>query len=207
MKIALSGKLLSGKTTIAEYLRDYYGYEIFSFATPIVELENIARYDCFRIREGELEKYLYGLDNSVYSAIHLAFDIARNANLLEFIGSYIKCRGFRQRLGEEIVKDVPDFFINRLLEVTTNKDDIVIDDLRLASELTALRYHFWKIVRCECDETLRLTRVLHRYPNTTIAQLYHYSETMLDSYISFFDAAVHTDQPIGLSIRQLKEQL
>ena len=35
MKIALIGKMGSGKTTLAKYIEERYGYSLLSFATPV----------------------------------------------------------------------------------------------------------------------------------------------------------------------------
>jgi hypothetical protein len=120
MLIGLTGQMGVGKTTIANALRDNYGFVVKAYATPLkkamVELTGLSMeyFTDIELKEKQLE---YGLSP----------------------------RELMQKFGTEFVREMvnPDFWIIRMRRVIKKlqeeKQHIVIDDVRFENEAALIR--------------------------------------------------------------------
>ena len=156
--VAISGKMSAGKTTLAAAIATQY-------RLPIVSLAGILK--------GDVATALYdaGLAESEKDIIRLHKG---------------KLRGTLQEWGA-IFRDIngPDYWVSRLF--VERSSGFIVDDMRFKNEFVALRERGFYLVRLEPPELERLDRVEAAYPEVTTAQLFHQSETDLDSKLSDFD--------------------
>lgn len=174
MCIAISGKIGSGKTTVAEYIRDTYGYEIVSLASPLKKLASFkgeasitingnAIIDSMFAREGEriAGKYIYQ---------------TMMERFVEELDSDQKPRVFLQSLGEAFRNIDEDCWVNYLLKrCTSGVHTYVCDDLRYTNEKRVLEAARWTTVRMDASPDVRIKR---RHITDSIDK--HPSEISLD---------------------------
>lgn len=120
--IAITGLKRSGKDTIANYLRDNYGYTIFRFAEPIKKVI-ILLMEYANISKDDIENYL-------------EFD--KEVVIPELNASY---RQLAQTLGTEWGREQidQDFWVNLLNFTIKDNDKVVISDLRFESEVDFIK--------------------------------------------------------------------
>lgn len=160
MKIAICGKIASGKTTLANKLCEAYGFQKFSFAAKVKE---------------------------VATEICGMHPDKKDRRLLQTIG-----HGLRQIISSDV-------WITPVLSQTKNIKRAVIDDLRYANELAALKQNGWIVIRLNISDRLQEERIRAAYPNSHkqhIENLMHPSETELDEVnIKAFDFSIDVDDP------------
>ena len=191
MRIAISGKMGSGKSTAAEILRDEYGFEIVSLATPLRKLAEMAKMPAAKEYAENTIALVYMLklfedpDNAIAAFqryMALCYDCAEELN------SEAKPRNFLQRLGTEVGRAIePDVWVRELLKKTAFATvNIVCDDLRFINEATLLRASGWNLWRMEISEEVREVRLARvnggHLPEDHNERQLHPSETELDSW-------------------------
>ena len=184
--VGISGKMAVGKTQLANYLCEEFGYVKYAFATPMKELERLhQRYKTNEINENELKSlllpYIINLNIPIHEAGKELMELYNNTPLV-----LPKNREFLQKLGTDIVRK---YNVNAWTEYTINciknvDKPIVIDDIRFPNELDTLRKEGFFLVKMTSDDDLRLDRIEKLYGKEALSplRLNHPSETMLDEY-------------------------
>lgn len=170
MRLALIGKMFSGKTTAARYLVDTYNFHHLSFGDGVKE-NAAAMLNAFCEEEDLPPNWTLDTINA-----NKANPIVRH--LLQFTGGEIG----RQLIGDEYM------WIDKVLskvgkiEAKTPEANIVIDDCRYENEYDVLKAAGFTIVRVQQSDLNRMTLMQKRYPNTWQAVASHPSETSLDNH-------------------------
>ena len=136
VKIAICGKMASGKTTLAEYLvNEYHETSKFSLADAV---KRFARF-VYDIPEGHKDRVAFqkigdGARKELYENIWID-------TLLNKIAHY------------EVVSNNKGFIKN-----------FIIDDVRYVNEVLELKNDGWLIIKLEIDEELQKERLINTYP-------------------------------------------
>lgn len=158
MRVAISGKMASGKSTAAEALVGV-GFERMALADPLKRVANtIADW----LRDREL------IEGNVYS------DLTNKASK--------HGREWLQFLGTECMRDLvlPDLWERVLVHRLPRGEDVVVDDLRFKTEAQALMDAEFLLIRIEAPDDLRLARAGWLYSGQETAG--HRSEQELDDW-------------------------
>lgn len=186
MRIAISGKMGSGKSTAAQILQELYGFEIVSLATPLRRLVEIAKADkTEELAHAYMLRLFEHPDNATAAFqryMALCYDCA------EELAGPGKPRNFLQRLGTEVGRAIePDVWVRELLKKTSFATvNIVCDDMRFLNEATLLRASGWELWRMEISEEIREVRLARLnggvLPEDHNERQLHLSETELDGF-------------------------
>jgi cytidylate kinase len=155
MRVAISGKMGSGKTTLANVLEGYYGFQRFAFAD---KLKQVAM-------------DLWGLSHEE------VYGNKKNRRLLQDLG--IKMREIDENVWADYLLrelNIRDAYASPV-QVTSN---VVVDDLRFKNEYHKLRENGFIVVRVEADEGVRQKRIGEAFKNTG-----HLSECDLDDIVDW----------------------
>lgn len=158
--IGISGKMCSGKTTLAKYISETRGYPVVSLATALKE-------DV----KGALKKAGLAVRKDQMFTKHKA----QIRPMLQLWGEL-----FRYFNGE-------NWWVDRLF--TDNDPPFVVDDVRYQNEVEGLRERGFLIIRLAVPRDVQLARIERLYPLARMSDLTHASETALDSYYNF-DAVI-----------------
>lgn len=165
-RIAITGKMRSGKSEIASILTSDYGFEKVSFADPLKRLAD----DMFR--------YLY---EPIYAPCPFSDDGKR-------IVDYRKPRKLLQELGQSMRAIDEDVWIKKAeatveaLENYRSTQGIVIDDLRQPNEEIWCRNNGFTIIRVNADEGLRAERADVLGDKYSADDMRHDTEQHVDSF-------------------------
>ena len=192
MKIGITGKMVSGKTTLAEYLVREHGFTRVSLADPIKELESIQAHvpDALvtqklrpiinnlveKKQRHELEKWLMET-----FAKYPKMPGEKNRDLLQTLGHQA-----RERYGNGI-------WVNYALKRSKQYDNVVIDDMRYQNEALLLRSSGFSIWRIEISKDTQRRRLLSIYGPQMLEFTDHPSETNLDTGWDLFDHVINGD--------------
>jgi dephospho-CoA kinase len=150
MKIALTGKMRSGKDTVARYLYDYYHFPCYAFGDKLKKSANELFY--FELLDGEKPRELY------------------------------------QFFGQAMRKRAPDIWVHHLFEDVNfaieycGATKILITDLRQPNEYERCKAEGFKIVRVNCDDDIRLKRMIERNDSFSKEDLEHETESYIDTF-------------------------
>lgn len=203
MRIALSGKMASGKSTIAKELSDKYGYYTLSIGSEIkpLALDLVTNREKFENRLTELvrDKKEYAF---ILHEVYDYFDTHFQNAVWEWDGSHnlVKNNDYRK-----LLQEIPmlirnhlgnEIFLKRLLErnktVLSRKQDIVIDDLRFTEEKQLLEKHNFITLRLDISEEEQMKRIARKYGKIKSTVWNHPSETALDQAV--FDLRIDVTQ-------------
>ncbi len=120
MKIAIAGRMASGKTTLADHLVDR-GYQKVSLAGKVKE---IAR-DLFQMEE--------------------------------------KDRPLLQQIGMKMREIRPSVWIDYIIHLGEQNDNLVIDDVRFVNEASVLQEAGWIVIRLNIEDKLQKERLQNTY--------------------------------------------
>lgn len=159
MNIALTGKLRSGKDTIAEYLVSHYGYTRFAFGDGIRRVT----------RELYPEAYVNG---------------EKPRALLQGFGQM--ARAFDENVW---VNDCFRMIDEHRLSFSDPANvSVVISDLRQPNELSRCRSEGYVIIRVNAPDTLRLDRATASGDSFNAETLTHETEQHVDTFAADYDA-------------------
>ncbi len=161
MRIAIGGRIASGKTTAADALVRELEYEKFSLATPLKELA------------AKIIDWLETQD--------VFFDPEDPFELKD--KKHPKGRAFLQYLGTEAMRGttLPDLWERVLLHRIGSRENVVVDDLRFRSEAEAFLSAGFLLIKIVTPDDVRLERIDRLYPGVQTT-LGHVSETDLDQW-------------------------
>lgn len=189
MRIALSGKFYSGKSTAAEVLVREFGFTKLALAD---ELKAMAAEIVYFLRE------CAGLQ-------HAGALLDKTTPL---------GRAWLQWLGTDLIrKRDADFWAKQLIRRLSNEAEalrnVVVDDMRFRNEALLLRDAGFKLVRIEATRGVRHRRAAALGVELSPEREYHPSETDLDDF-PLWDAIINGDVPIQAfrqSIRAMIKEL
>ena len=176
LKIAVSGKMAAGKTTLTNIIQqhhemqqphdDRFFEDIFSYSTQL----------------------------------SLATPVKEVAKEYFFMRENHKDRPLLQKIGQQFRDIRPSVWIDLLIAEANKLSEefrmnnvegcLVCDDVRFPNELDALREDGWFLIRLEVDDETRHKRVKHTYPydaDIHWANRNEISETALDDYEGKWD--------------------
>jgi dephospho-CoA kinase len=198
-KIAISGKMASGKTTAANILRDKYGYKVCSVAAPIKEIASIAT------DEKKVAEVIMRLCNWNVARAQKCKEAFKNmypkyeGHDLTFKDN--KTRSFLQELGRTFREIDPDVWIRDLIQRSRSENLVVIDDLRYRNELRLLKEAGFITIRLNITEDIQKERLKNLYGHVDNDKINDSSETDLDN--SEFDYVINNTEDIQTLIKQL----
>ena len=138
IKIAISGKMCSGKSFCSKMIAEKYPqFKTFSFADKLKKTAHDLFFQDFQIKEG---------------GEHTLVQMYKNRRL------YVD---FGQRMREID----PNVWINHVLKDTKDVQFALIDDLRFKNEMKALKMNGWKTVRLNVSRELQVERLKNTYSN------------------------------------------
>jgi len=176
LKIAVSGKMVAGKTTLTNLIQQHHENQ-----QPTNEKYFQEPYSCSR-------------------QISLAAPVKQVAKEYFLMPENYKDRPLLQKIGQHFREIRPSIWIDLLIanaeeisqEFTSKKIKgcLVCDDVRFPNELDALRENGWFLIRLQVDDDIRKKRVTHLYPDDSDihwANRNEISETALDDYEGGWD--------------------
>ena len=158
IKIAISGKMCSGKSFCAKMIKKKYNNAtIFSFAGKLKKVTHNLFFDKFSNVEGNE---------------HTITQMYKNRQLYVDVG---------QRMREVD----PMVWVNHVIKDSTGCNFAVVDDLRFKNEMKALQKDGWKIIRLHIPKDAQMLRLGNMYINSEqhIDGLNSISETDLDDVV------------------------
>lgn len=180
VKIAISGKMCSGKSFCSKMIQQRYPrFQIFSFAEKL----KLVAHDLF----SEQFNIVGGKEQTV-SQMH------KNRKLYVDVG--------------QKMKDIdPNVWTNYVLKQSRDVDFAIIDDLRFKNEMDALKDDGWKLVRLNVTRDQQINRLKSIYSNSKehILGLDSETERDLDDVLdSNFDLVLNQEES-GVNIYHLLE--
>lgn len=163
MKIALVGKMRSGKNTVGDYLVSNYGFNEFAFGTGIGEV--IKTYFPEELKKGKPRHFYQHIGQSMRELDKDVWVKYLLNSINEFQYSYT--RNFDKEA------------------------NIVITDSRQYNEVAALRREGYLIVKVVADEEKRINRIIDSGDNFDINMLFHDTELQVDTVVA--DIEIHNN--------------
>lgn len=185
IRIAITGKMRSGKTTAAKHLCMNYDFKILSFGEPIKRIAD------------EYFKHLY-------EPIYENCPFSDND---ESIAGYKKPRKLLQQIGQLFRQIDEDVWIKRAeqtmqyYELYRDTRGIVIDDLRQPNEYEWARANGFVIIRINAPDELRIERAKAAGDDFDEADLTHETERYIDGF------AVDYEIDNAHSLEELERQI
>ena len=167
--IAISGKIASGKTTLARILAADYGI-------PVIPLAYCLKAD---VAEALSEAGLAHEKDLIVPDLK-----PHMRGLLQDWGLL-----FRNLNGE-------DYWVQRLFSYAKSQKtpNFIVDDMRFRNEFHGLQRRGFLTIRLDIGGPTQEKRLKELYPDTPMSQLQHTSETDLDNMTGLFDIYVTPDQ-------------
>jgi len=189
MKFAISGKIASGKSTMANYLVSEYNYEEVSFAKPLKDLEYIQATQPV----SSWRRLIYPIAKDIHEVSGV--DILTISNLImncfyrhpRLPGE--KNRKLIQDLGTDVIRKKVNYdtWVKLLLLKHGHKEKVVISDMRFGNEFTTVRDNGFITVRVHVPEHVQKARIKNLYGEYDEDKLTHHSEVDLDYRLEDFD--------------------
>lgn len=211
-KIAISGKIASGKTTVSDYISNNYGHIQIRSAEYLKKL-------CMDIAIGNKKsQILTGKLKTIYSEAYETVQfIAINEEESRLIWNRLKplmkefndvldtskktdrVRSMLQIVANDLIDNVRQtIWIDSLIKGVGDKLEtsplFVHDDLRYPFEALALRNAGFTLIRLDISKEEQLKRVGELYPDLNLKRLNHKGETALDKH--GFDYVISSNQPL-----------
>lgn len=154
VNIAITGKMRSGKDTIAEYLVEKYGYKKFSFGGNMKKIAD------------QLFGGIHKPSRSVYQKFaQLCREIDPDVWIKQVDKSIIYYKSMYKAFGAE-----------------DEISPIVISDLRQPNEYDYCKRNWYFIVRVTTPEDARIQRIYNLEPNITEEEINHCTEGYVDNF-------------------------
>lgn len=211
-KIAISGKMTSGKSTIAKALAFNHGYKVFSIGDGIKkvstylvnnQLNEAKKYLETSMEKEKLEKVLERYTNMYENFKNRPFEKDEN-------NQYIKTETYReltQRLAAETREVCGESFwfqmsLIKANEMIENGEKVICDDIRLKDEKELFEQSGFKIIRLEIEKEEQFKRMENLYGKINEERLNDKTETALDD--EEFDLKINVK---GLSVEEIVEEI
>ncbi len=181
LKVGLVGKAGAGKTTLANYLKDSYGFEVLSLASPIKEMEkdienNVPFIDIY---DKHIHPY-YPLDRMQIAMVIQIFNRAKSIprehpkprKRLQYLGT----DGFRNNIDSSFWIKLAEARANNLSDVP----GAVIEDIRFVNEYTNFSANGWRLIKIKISPAEQRRRLESLYGELDESILEHPSEKEVD---------------------------
>ena len=172
VKIAISGKMCSGKSFCSKIIQQRYPqFKIFSFAGKLKSVARDLFSDHFEIVPGK---------EQTISQMH------KNRNL------YVD-------VGQKMREIDPNVWTNYVLKESRGVNFAIIDDLRFKNEMDALKREGWKLIRLNINREQQIRRLQSTYINSNehIKGLDSETEKDLDDVLdSKFDLVLNQEEGV-----------
>ena len=183
IKIAISGKMCSGKSFCAKMIKKKYNQvEVLSFAGKLKEVTHDLFFDKFV---------------NVESLEHTISQMHKNRRL------YVD-------IGQSMREIDPMVWINHVIRDSNDLRFVVVDDLRFKNEMNALQKDGWKIVRLKISRDHQIERLGSIYLNSEehIDGLTSVTETELDDVLDTdYDFVVEDCDNVGEKVLKWVDDL
>lgn len=212
-KIAISGPMASGKTTVLTAILGEFKCEREAFARPLKELAEAAILDTV-LRDSAVARILQRLFAQRAALGLRAYQIYESLRQdcfeeLEAQKEGKKARVFLQQLGSCFRELDEDVWAKDIVARTSDGRSYVVDDLRYENEARILRDNGWRLIRCQVPEDIRRCRIAKLYGKYDESVLLHPSEIELD-YWDDWDYILNTGVPLeeqSLEVSKMMEAL
>jgi hypothetical protein len=155
IKLALCGRLRSGKDTAAKYLTLFYDFQPFAFADP-------------------LKRYLHEIFPHVPRE-------PKPRRLLQLFGQ--KMREIDPDVWINLtMRQIDEYLRQHACDCSPLKPRVVVTDCRQQNEFDRLRAAGFVFVRINADDELRIRRALEAGDDFTAEDLAHETELLIDSF-------------------------
>ncbi len=191
LKVAISGKMGSGKTTFTNLLQQHHENHI--------PESNLSRYEDIFIASERLS---------------LAAPVKKVAHDYFLMPLDYKDRSLLQQIGQKFRDIRPSIWIDLLIdnahklsqtyEKRQMEGCLVCDDVRFPNEVTRLREDGWFLIQLQVDDAIRQERIKRTYPDweTHWENRHEISETALDNHTEDWDLVLTNP-----SIDEVKEAI
>jgi cytidylate kinase len=198
-KVAFSGKMCSGKTTMAEYLVNNHGFTRVAIGDQIKKVSNMMIEDM-----AALQKYLNEMTPEFSEEIYAEFaeykELNKDAVFVKQGPVYVKneaYRGLTQKTGDIVrSKYGSDVWIMLLMKeadkIIENNGKVVCDDVRLKVEKEIFENEEYVLFKLEIDVEEQEKRILNMYNTYDPKALEHKTETDLDDVVFSEDVKIDT---------------
>lgn len=225
-RIAISGKICSGKTTVSDYLKDNYGFtqirsaeflkKICSTMAKINLLSSVssANQTATASLYNILDNYIRYISKNDIEYNKVKEEITRLHKEFSHIKDASKktddVREMLQVVANELIEKVrQDIWVSstikymKELELTEGVTKFVHDDMRYPFEYDALRKEGFVLIRLNISKEIQLKRIKKLYGKIKPERLEHISETALDR--ALFDYEISSDQPLPDMLLEIKK--
>jgi hypothetical protein len=208
--VGLAGNMGAGKTTVANWLVENYGYTKVSLATPLKQIANLMRMDETLYEGIRLANSVMGL--SPIGSFDLEGELGESRQYLENINglySQSKQREFLQFLGTDVMRaNSPDCFaiylLNKIgyLHYRKGITNFVVDDVRFLNEAGKIMdISYSKLITLQISEEKQRERI-------EILGGDHTSEKEIELIAGRYpNSVVNADRPLEKVLLAVKEKL
>ncbi|PFJ38852.1 hypothetical protein [Bacillus thuringiensis] len=212
-RIALSGKMTTGKSTLSQVLVEQMDFQIVSIGTTIKKTSTLLidnppllfQYLKQMVKENHNAQELFF---SLLTAYNNGFSHSEWTKNTE--GELIKNQSFRDLLqvvattGRNLLGENVwcEFAKNEAFLILENDIPVIIDDLRIPSEKQLFEKNDFHIIRLDIEKEEQLRRIYNLYGEIDEELLNHPTETALDD--ACFDLRIDTTH---LTVKEVSEQL
>jgi adenylate kinase family enzyme len=192
-KVAFSGKMCSGKTTMAELLVERYNFNRLAIGDQIKAVSNLFVENMVGLEE-YIEKWLPEHKERIIKGFKEYKKQTEGAIFVKQGKVYLKneaYRGLTQKTGDIVRGEYgDDVWINLLMkqadEIVKNGGKVVCDDVRLLVEKENFEDTGYKMIRLNINEEDQKKRILKTYKTYNEEALKHKTETELDQAVFEF---------------------
>jgi dephospho-CoA kinase len=186
-KVAFSGKMCSGKTTMAELLVERYNFKRLAIGDQIKAVSNLFVENMDEL-ELYIEKWLPEHKDRIVKGFKEYKEQTEGAVFVKQGKVYLKneaYRGLTQKTGDIVRGQYGDsVWIDLLMkqadEILKNDGKVVCDDVRLLVEKETFENDGYKMIRLDIQEDDQKERILEIYKTYNEEALKHKTETELD---------------------------
>src|SRR5690606_32906201 len=200
MRIAFAGSGATGKTTLAHYLEEHYGFACMSLATPIKRIIAEAPQDSHERHQFLLRWGRELFPGSIVLQARFATETAR-------VLAAERDPGRRaQLIGTDVGRALdPEVWIRYLLDHLP-AGSVVVDDVRFVNECEALRATGFRLVRLTAPPDVLAARLAARPGERRDPS--HPSEHGLEGLPDdYWGAVLDTSEPFGATVARLEALL
>lgn len=213
--VALNGKMRSGKSTVAEKLRDEHGFHIVSIGSTIKKVANLLIEQPEALKS-YLKEVLKSEGDDKFEAVFRTFITQYQTQFSEAVwqkdahGFYVKNESYRK-----LTQMVATYFRNvysediwmrfiavEAIDLADKGEKVVCDDLRLKSEKRILEMFGFLIIRFDISKEEQRARSARLGENISDELLNHPTEVDLDEV--YFDYRFSVD---GMSVDDMYQHV
>ncbi len=204
-RIAISGKMASGKTTASSILVNQYGYQRMSFGNPIKKLGRLVS---IPYNDEDIDRFMIDLclgnENKAGQCLDILYDeIIPKYEDLNMDIKNDQTRAFMQDVGQSFKIVDPYIWANYLVTNLPVDRNIVIDDLRFKTELEVLKKAGFITVRLNIPPAIQAERIKQLFGHIDPSRLAEISEVDLDN--EKFEIIIDSSKDKAIVERQIKE--